>query len=259
MTVYSSKDELKKIAHYLIAYMKIPYFQDDTIPGKIMEKIIAMVRGAEQLSTYDFVDVVKTGKVGWQVKSTKSSTPLTWKRAKIANRNTLILNSEILDAEKSLAGCKSLGDAIIDFCNAHAKESFDKFQLDEIGMCRLIIFEDNIAIYYEKQLCTKTQPEIFQKDDYIWKWSIQKEVVKKEQLTALHGTNIKTKKKAFAWHGRGENQLHFSGEGSWWPDIEKPTKVGEINFSSDGHAIAFKLSTDKVGWDELTEFLIKPS
>lgn len=254
MTIYSNKEELEKIAHYLIAYMRIPYFQDDTIPGKIMEKIISMVHGAEQLATYDYVDVVKTGTVGWQVKSTKSSTPLTWKRAKIANRTLLIL-----DSEKSPEGCKKLGDAIIDFCNAHAKHSLDKYQLDEIGLARLIMFKDNTAIYFEKQLCTKTKPEIFLKDDYVWKWSKEKQAGKKEQLTALHGTNFKTNKKAFAWHGRGENQLHFSGEGSWWPDIEKPTKVGEINFSYDGHAIAFKLSTDKVDWDKLTDFLIKPT
>ena len=253
MTIYSNKDELEKIAHYLTAYMRIPYFQDDTIPGKIMEKIIAMVHGAEQLATYDYVDVVKTGKVGWQVKSTKSSTPLTWKRAKIANRTSLIS-----DSEKSTDNCKKLGDEIVDFCNSHAKHSLDKYQLDEIGLARLIMFKDNTAIYYEKQLCTKTKPEIFLKEDYVWKWSKEKQAGKKEQLTALHGTNVKTNKKAFAWHGRGENQLHFSGEGSWWPDIEKPTKVGEINFSNDGHAIAFKLSTDKVDWDKLTDFLIKP-
>ena len=253
MTIYSNKDELEKIAHYLTAYMRIPYFQDDTIPGKIMEKIIAMVHGAEQLATYDYVDVVKTGKVGWQVKSTKSSTPLTWKRAKIANRTSLIS-----DSEKSTDNCKKLGDEIVDFCNSHAKHSLDKYQLDEIGLARLIMFKDNTAIYYEKQLCTKTKPEIFLKEDYVWKWSKEKQAGKKEQLTALHGTNVKTNKKAFAWHGRGENQLHFSGEGSWRPDIEKPTKVGEINFSNDGHAIAFKLSTDKVDWDKLTDFLIKP-
>jgi len=44
MAVYSSKEEeLEKIANYLLAYMKIPYFQDDSIPGKIMEKIISLV------------------------------------------------------------------------------------------------------------------------------------------------------------------------------------------------------------------------
>lgn len=94
MTIYSTKDELAKIAHYLTAYMRIPYFQDDTIPGKVMEKIISLVRGGEQLATYDYVDVCISGKVGWQVKSTKNDTPLTWKRAKIANSEALIKEPE---------------------------------------------------------------------------------------------------------------------------------------------------------------------
>jgi len=94
MTVYSTREQLIKIAHYLTAYMQIPYFQDDTIPGKVMEKIISLVRDGEQLTTYDYVDVCIRGKVGWQVKSTKSSTPLTWKRAKIAHSAALIKESE---------------------------------------------------------------------------------------------------------------------------------------------------------------------
>ena len=41
------------------------------------------LRQGEVLGTYDFVDVIKRGsKCGWQVKSTKESTPVTWKRAK---------------------------------------------------------------------------------------------------------------------------------------------------------------------------------
>lgn len=73
MTVYSTKEQLEKIAHYLIAYMRIPYFQDDTVPGKIMEKIFLLVHDAELLDTYDYVDVCIKNKVGWQIKSTKDS------------------------------------------------------------------------------------------------------------------------------------------------------------------------------------------
>jgi len=47
MSVYSTKEELESIARYLTAYMRIPFFQDDTIPGKIMEKIISIVHNAE--------------------------------------------------------------------------------------------------------------------------------------------------------------------------------------------------------------------
>ena len=118
MTIYSTKEQLTKIAYYLTAYMRIPYFQDDTIPGKVMEKIISLVHGGEQLATYDYVDVCINGKVGWQVKSTKDKTPLTWKRAKIANSTALIKESK-----NGKAKLKILGDTIIDFCNNHADKS----------------------------------------------------------------------------------------------------------------------------------------
>ena len=201
MSVYSTKEELETIANYLLAYMKIPYFQDDSIPGKIMEKIISLVHDAKQLATYDYVDVVKKGHHGWSIKSTKDSTPLTWKRAKIANRNHLIAESL-----KSDEGLKKLGDTIIKFCNDHAEESIKKFNLKQIGYARLVMFEDDTAIYFEKILCEESDPIIFSKDDYSWSWSTQKKSGKKEQLSALHGKCIHTNKKIFAWHGQGENR-----------------------------------------------------
>ncbi len=118
MRVFSSAQQLQTIADYLFAYMRTPYFQDDTIPGKVMEKIISLVHSAEQLATYDYVDVCRPHDVGWQVKSTKDTTPLTWKRAKIANSDALIRKSE-----NSTEARQELGDAIIDFCNNHVRES----------------------------------------------------------------------------------------------------------------------------------------
>lgn len=250
MPVFSSPVQLEKIAEYLCAYMRIPYFQDDTIPGKVMEKIISLVHDAKQLATYDYVDVCRDGIVGWQVKSTKDDTPLTWKRAKIADSASLIKESEA-----GVAGSRKLGNAIIDFCNQHAAASITTYKLDKIGLARLIMLKNNYAVYYEKVLCTKEQPAIFNCSDYEWHWSTPKQTTKKEQLPALHGINKHTGQKDFAWHGRGENQLHYSGERSWWPQIELPTKAGTINFSSDNHAIAFKLPSSKVSWDELTTFL----
>jgi len=251
MTIYSSPKELEAIAHYLTAYMKIPYFQDDSIPGQVMEKIVSLVHSAKQLATYDYVDVVIKGKVGWSVKSTKAGSPLTWKRAKIANKAALISASE-----KNMKGLQDLGDAIIDFCNSHAAKSIKRYSLNEIGFSRLIVFKDGTAIYFERSLCTERTPVIFDKNDYVWEWSVQKNTTGKEQLPALHGKNNKTGKKAFAWHGKGENQLHFSGEEDWWPEFKQmPTRVGEIYYSSDGHAMAFKLPNGKVSWDELTAFL----
>ncbi|MDD5229587.1 MAG: hypothetical protein PHD53_12430 [Methylococcales bacterium] len=254
MTVYSTKEQLEKIAHYLIAYMRIPYFQDDTVPGKIMEKIFSLVHDAELLDTYDYVDVCIKNKVGWQIKSTKSTTPVTWKRAKIANAIELIKQSE-----ESEAGCQQLGNAIIEFCNSHAKESLAAYNLSEIGYSRLIMFPDNTVVYFERLIASKNNPDIFDKNDFVWHWSNPKNTVKKEQLSALHGVDVKTGKKAFAWHGRGENQLHFSSENDWWPEIEKPTKIGQIEFSKDFHAMAFKLSTEKVSWDDLVSFLNRSS
>lgn len=250
MTIYSNKKQLKEIADYLTAYMRIPYFQEDTIPGKIMEKIISIVHGGEQLATYDYVDVCKKGRIGWQVKSTKEDTPLTWKRAKIANSSRLIIESE-----RNPTGLKKLGDAIIEFCNDHAKESILNYNLEEIGYSRLIMFDDCSAIYFERLICTKSNPQIFNKDNYTWRWSIPKNTTKKEQLPALHGTDLLSNKKAFAWHGRGENQLHFSGEKDWWPALDRPSQPGIINYSKDGHAIAFKLPQDKVPWENLVEFI----
>lgn len=219
MTVYSTKEQMIKIAEYLVAYMRIPHFQDDSIPGNVMEKIISLVRGGEQLATYDYVDVCIRGEVGWQVKLTKHNTPLTWKRAKIAHSEELIKESEA-----GKIGLQKLGDTIIDFCNSAPAHSLDFYNLKEIGYSRLIMFDDNTAIYFEKLISTKSNPNIFNKDDYIWRWSEPKATVKKEQLTALHGINKNTQKKDFAWHGRGENQLHFSGEkngGLTWIDQQK--------------------------------------
>ncbi|MCL2644580.1 MAG: hypothetical protein FWD51_03880 [Betaproteobacteria bacterium] len=249
MTIYSSKEQLIKIAKYLSAYMRIPYFQEDSIPGKIMEKIISLVHSAEQLTTYDYVDVCREGDVGWQVKSTKVDTPLTWKRAKIPNSDEMIKESE-----NSSVARQKLGDAIIDFCNNHAKKSLELYNLKEIGYCRLII-DGDVLIYFERLVSSRSSPNIFEKNDYQWVWSEPKKISKKEQLSALHGIDIKTQKKIFAWHGKGENQFHFSGEKYWWPHIKKPEKISEINFSADDHAMAFKLPFKKVSWGTLVGFL----
>jgi len=209
-----------------------------------------LVHSAKQLATYDYVDVCRPFDVGWQVKSTKDSTPLTWKRAKIAKSDELIKASE-----NSREACQELGNAIIDFCNSHAHESLRQYGLKEIGYSRLIMFDDQTAIYFERLIATPTSPDIFNKDNYEWHWSSPKSVTKKEQLSALHGIDLTTGRKAFAWHGRGENQLHFSGEKDWWPEIERPRTSGKVNFSSDGHAMAFTLPSNKVSWDALVGFL----
>ena len=81
-----------------------------------MERVFAHVRNAKVLQTYDFVDVIdEHKKIGWQVKSTMSTTPVTWIRGKISNRENMISESE-----KSKEGLSALGKAIIDYCNLEA-------------------------------------------------------------------------------------------------------------------------------------------
>ena len=199
------------------------------IPGQLMESILAHVREAIVLNTYDFVDVVdiKEG-LGWQVKSTKAGTPVTWKRAKIPNALDLIEVSRESDG-----GLQLLGDSIIEFCNDHARASLDTYQLKEIGYSRLVMRKNGYATYFERPLCSQDRPDPFDPSEFTWSWSTPKKSVKKEQLPALHGINRSTGKKWWAWHGLGENQLHFSGESAWWPR------------EGDPHAFSFQLPADE--------------
>jgi hypothetical protein len=223
MNNFSNQDQLQAIAETITGYTRTP-FALDSIPGAFMENVLASVRNAISLNTYDFIDVYdKANNIGWQVKSTKDSTPVTWKRAKIANAENLIKESK-----QSKTGLQNLGNAIIDFCNHHAQESLDLYGLKEIYYSRLVLFEERKVLYFERLLCTKEKPIIFNPSDFTWEWSTPKITIKKEQLQALHGRHIQTDTKWFAWHGLGENQLHFSGEKHWWP---KPGNKSFIEFS----------------------------
>ncbi len=112
---------------------------------------------------------------------------------------------------------------------------------------RLIVFPDGNITYFEKYLCSKGNPELFNPNDYVWAWSKQKEVTKKEHLPALHGYIITSgeKKKHWAWHGRGENQLHFSSEETWWPDEGTNHRV-YLRFPEQG----------KLSFDDLVKMLL---
>lgn len=187
-------------------------FSDETVPGRIMESILANVRDGNVLNTYDFVDVI-SGSIGWQVKSTKSSTPVTWKRAKVPDSDKLIQESR-----KSEAGAQRLGDVILDLCNQHVYDSIEKYSLTTIGYARFIVdVKTTEMTYFERQIASGEDRRVFVPDDYEWIWSEPKRSSKKEQLPALQGIERSTGCKVFAWHGRGENQLHFTGERDWWP------------------------------------------
>jgi hypothetical protein len=233
--LFSSPAQLAQIAQALRNYARLP-FAGETIPGAVMEALIAHVRGGDALHTYDFVDVVNRQlRCGWQIKATKEATPVTWKRAKIPNAERLIR-----DSLKSAAGRKALGEAIINFCNQHAAASIVDYGLECIGYARLLMRENGEVVYFERELCTAAAPQIFNAADFDWRWSKPKRTVRKEQLKALHGVHRPTGEKWFAWHGLGENQLHFSGEHHWWPKAKSP------------HAIAFSMpaSSEKLSWKD---------
>ncbi len=223
--LFSSSEQLEKLASILRRYTSLPYFEDK-FHGSVVEAALATIREAQVLRTYDFVDVIRrTDRLGWQVKSTLSQTPVTWKRAKIRNQLALIEASK-----NSETGLQALGDAVLDFCNAHAKESLERYNLDKIGYARLILHaEEGTATYFERELCTRNNPTIFEPRDFIWHWTTPKTTQGKEQRPSLHGYHKETGDKWFAWHGLSENQLHFSGEKLWWPQI------------ADVHAITFDI------------------
>ncbi len=238
--IFSTPEQLKQMADILSKYARLP-FSGASIPGAVLEGTLAHVRKAEVLQTYDFVDVIRReDRCGWQVKSTLATTPVTWKRAKIPNSVALIAASK-----KSRKGAQALGDAIIQFCNAHALESFQRYDLQEIGYSRLVIRPNGEVSYFERLLCTRKSPYLFDPANFEWRWSKPKVTKKKEQLRALHGIHRPTGRKFWAWHGLGENQLHFSGEGSWWPSAENP----------QGITFPFPVGNDRIDVERLIELL----
>lgn len=239
ISIFSTRSQLEQLQIIITNYLRLP-FATGIIPGSLLEAGIGYVHKAQVLQTYDFVDVISpTLKIGWQIKSTKDTTPVTWGRAKIPNASSLI------EASHDDDGLQKLGDSILDFCNSKAKESLFIYNLERIGFARLVVFPDNRIMYYERLLIGSINQTLFNPADYIWKWSKQKEVVKKEQLSSLFGIHKATGKKHFAWHGLGENQLHFSGEKIWWPP------------PSDPHRLDFKAPeiAEKVNFKILAEWL----
>jgi hypothetical protein len=240
MGIYSSVDQVSRIASIISSYICLPV-STNVIPGAFLEAVLAHVRTAVRLNTYDYVDVyLPATQVGWSIKSTKSATPVTWKRAKIPNQIELITESR-----KSKKGQQALGDAIIDFCNAHVRASMIRYNLIEIGYARLIVFPNGLVRYFERKLCDQHNPDIFDAADFEWRWSSPKQAKKKEQLSALHGRRWDNGVKWWAWHGLGENQLHFNGEKSWWPPPD------------DSHAISFNMPSEdrKLSFDRLVDIL----
>lgn len=86
---------------------------------------------------------------------------------------------------------------------------------------------------------------LFNSEHYTWEWSQPKQTKGKEQLSAFTAKHKETGVKHFAWHGLGENQLHFSGEKTWWLPQE------------DAHRIDFYVPDEasKVDFETIAEWL----
>lgn len=236
--ILSTEEERKRIGAILHAYLRLP-FSPDSVPGSVMEHVLGHVRGAKVLRTYDFVDVIdKKAKIGWQVKSRKASTPVTWKRAKIENRNNLISASE--GSEDTERGLEDLGRAIMDVCNKHLVHSLEHYGLERMGYVDLILHKDTVE-YVECEIPHNKLTCLFDPADFKWEWSKEKPKGKKEQLSALHGFHVETGERWWSWHGRGENQLHFVGEKHWLSSIRSERNVFPIPSASERISIEILL------------------
>lgn len=211
-SIFSTAEEMDSMTDALCGFLKLPW-STNSIPGSVVEEVLAQFREAETLRTYDFVDVIdrKNG-LGWQVKSTLSETPITWQRAKIPNKLELI-EASMSNLQVDL---QNLGNTILEYNNDHVEASMNRYGLHSIGYARVVITKAQIR-YFERELVNSESRRLWDPDDFTWQWSASKNAVKKEQLPALHGYHKATGEKWFAWHGRGENQLHFTGERHWWP------------------------------------------
>ncbi len=131
---------------------------------------------------------------------------------------------------------------MLNYCNAHIASSFRLYGLEEIGYARLINFGSRFR-YFEIPLLKNDGSVLFQPADYEWRWSQQKKTLTKEQKPALHGFHKQTRVKHWAWHGQGENQLHFTGERLWWPE---ETYLHSVSFDgpSEAQTVSFEALAD---------------
>ena len=209
--------ETDPIAALVQAMLRLPFFK--SLPGPVLEEILAHVYKGRRTGTYDFADVVSDDMhTGWQVKSTQVNTPVTWKRAKLPDKRAMIVASQ-----ESASDAQVLGNAIIDFCNHAVIESVSKYELKKLRYARLVDWMDGRLMYFEREL--PISGLLFDPKDFTWVWSTAKKTTKKEQLPAFHGTHTPSGHSWFAWHGLGENQLHFNGETAWWPEAGTATRL----------------------------------
>jgi len=230
MPLLATPEQLQRIRALVFNYLRLP-LDTSNVPGSLMEANLKEARGGdtEVLRTYDFVDVIsRSEKIGWQVKSTNSTTPVTWKRADIDNKEELI-------KDESAAGRQKLGDTVIDSCNHKIANSFKRYGLEEIAYSRLINDKGKFR-YFEIPLLKNDGSVLFEPADYKWEWS-------KGKKRALHGVRKLTGIKHWAWHGLGESQLHFTGERSWWPAADYAHGVS-FDGPSESQTVSFEALAD---------------
>lgn len=195
---------LDDLGRYIKAYQSLPFF-DGSVPGKILETLVAFAFQGRVLNTLDFVDVV-SGKVGWQVKSIKAGSDVTWKRVTIANPEFLL--------ELSYEEPAFLGRYLIDICNDHIFDSFVKYGLEDIRYIKAEIHPSNVVLV-EKSIVTNDSIVAFDHDDFYWHWTEPKHRNNKELLPSFSGFHKETNSKWFSWNGLGDNQFRFTYEKVW--------------------------------------------
>jgi|GEM_PF-5048470 len=206
MKGFSDSEQLEQVSRLIRAFWLLPEeIRGRHIPGGFLERVLARVHGGYSSGKYDFVDIVGQNPIGWQVKSTKRGTPITWKRAKIERKEAMILATEKgSPAERKLA-LQALGDAIIQFCNDNIEASFRKYpQLETIQYARLIHQPDDTLTYFERPLVTRDSPTLFHPADFVWEWhltevTVTEEGVESPRLLAIDAENTRpTKERAYS-------------------------------------------------------------
>lgn len=278
MTTLSSSGQLDELQSLIKTYWLLPeIFRSPHISGSFMERALAHARGGEALATYDFIDVLCDDKtIGFQVKATKDTTVVTWMRAKIPNKQSLVTASQVSDSQLRADSLQKLGDTIIDFVNKKIEKSFRKYKkVHSIHYARVRHISTGRVEYVEAPLCNRSSMILFDKDDFSWEWRKNKDLEAKiakansidplikndieapnpseasqEVISSLQGIYNPTGEVWWAWHGKSDNQLHFPGEAEWLS-----LHFAAIGLDMKSHSFSLDLPIESIGPDEMIGLL----
>lgn len=280
----SSVEKREKLLKIIEVSQLLPYiFRSSSISGSLVERSLAHVLGGTAPTSKNFVDVLSSdGKIGYQVKSTNSSSILTWMRARLDEKNELIINSRKKDKTEAEKGLHDLGREIINKANAKIEDSFNAYPKLELLVYSRFIYEmQQYALYFEAPIMAKGDSSVFNPDNFKWFWEEIDDVLAEKNDDELGGDQatllsipIKNKKKTkegkkrkpkkslqglylptgtiwWAWHGdTSDNQLHFRGESEWLQLI-----YDKYETVRDSYTSTINLTGDSVDFNELEEFL----